>query len=371
MGTAWATVDLEAVAHNVATLVDLAAPAAVCAVVKADGYGHGAVPVAKAAVAAGATWLAVAHVGEGEALRSAGIDAPVLVLSEPEPDDLERVAMADLRVTLFSAAGVDAARSAAATSGRTIRVHLKVDTGMRRVGADPAEVLGLARSIVADPGLELEALWTHLAVADEPANPFTQTQLGRFQEAVDVLGAEGIDLPLRHAANSAGAIAHPAARFDLVRCGIAVYGIAPSPELAAQAAVLRPAMSLSARVSLVKTVRAGDAISYGLRHTFDHDTRVATLTIGYADGVRRDAFRVGVEVLLGGRRCPIVGTVTMDQIMVDCGEVDVSVGDEATLVGTQGTEHITAEEVAERLGTIGYEVVCGVGPRVERRWVGC
>jgi alanine racemase len=175
---------------------------------------------------------------------------------------------------------------------------------------------------------------------------------------------------LRHAANSAGAIAHPAARYDLVRCGIAVYGIAPSPSLAGQV-LLRPAMSLSARVTQVKTVAAGEAISYGLRHRFDHDATVATVSIGYADGVRRDLHQRGGEVLLDGRRCPIVGTVTMDQIMVDCTGVAVRVGDEAVLVGSQGGERITAEEVADHLDTIGYEVVCGVGPRVERRWTGC
>jgi alanine racemase len=366
MANAWATVDLDAIAANVDTLVRLVAPSAVCAVVKADGYGHGAVPVARAALEAGASWLAVAHVGEGERLREAGLDAPVLVLSEPEPSDFGRLVDAGLEVTLFSAAGVDAAAAAAARG--PLRAHLKVDTGMHRVGAQPDEVVPLARRIADTPGLELAALWTHLAVADEPDDPFTELQLRRYREALAALEAEGLAPPLRHAANSAGAIGHPEARFDLVRCGIAVYGLPPSPALDG-VVPLRPAMSLCARVSHVKTVAAGDAISYGQRHRFDHDARVATVTIGYADGVRRDLFQRGGEVLLHGTRCPIVGTVTMDQIMVECGDLPVQVGDEAVLFGTQGGATISVDEVAERLDTIAYEVICGVGPRVERRCV--
>ena len=367
MANAWARVDLDAVAANVAGLVRLVAPSEVCAVVKADGYGHGAVPVARAALEAGATWLAVAHVGEGERLREAGIDAPVLVLSEPEPGDVVEAVDAGLRVTVFSACGVEAAASVARPAS-PLPLHLKVDTGMHRVGAAPVEVVGLARRIVDSPGLVLEAVWTHLAVADEPTNDFTAEQLARYRHTLDELAAAGIDVPLRHAANSAGALVHPEARFDLVRCGIAVYGVAPSDALR-DTFPFRPAMSLAARVSHVKTVAAGEAISYGQRHRFDHPARVATVTIGYADGVRRDLSWRGGEVLLHGTRCPVVGTVTMDQIMVECGDLPVEVGDEAVLFGTQDGATIPVDEVAARLDTISYEVVCGVGPRVERRWL--
>src|SRR5690606_6779496 len=276
MANAWARVDLDAVAANVAGLVRLVAPSEVCAVVKADGYGHGAVPVARAALEAGATWLAVAHVGEGERLREAGIDAPVLVLSEPEPGDVGRAVDAGLCVTVFSACGVEAAASVARPAS-PLPLHLKVDTGMHRVGAAPVEVVGLARRIVDSPGLVLEAVWTHLAVADEPTNDFTAEQLARYRHTLDELAAAGIDVPLRHAANSAGALVHPEARFDLVRCGIAVYGVAPSDALR-DTFPFRPAMSLAARVSHVKTVAAGEAISYGQRHRFDHPARVATVT---------------------------------------------------------------------------------------------
>jgi alanine racemase len=366
MTNAWATVDLDAITANVERLAALVAPAEVCAVVKADGYGHGAVPVARAAARAGATWLAVAHVGEGEALRAGGIDLPVLVLSEAEPTQLDRLAAAHLSATVFSSEGIEAAAQAA-SAAKPIPVHLKVDTGMHRVGAHLRDAVPLAEQIVAAPGLELEAVWTHLAVADEPDNDFTATQIARYEQVLHDLAAVGLSPRLRHAANSAGAIAHPGARYDLVRCGIAIYGIPPSPALAG-AIPLEPAMSLSARVTQVKRVPAGDALSYGLQHRFDHDAKVATVAIGYADGVRRDLHRRGGVVLLSGRRCPIVGTVTMDQIMVDCGDVDVEVGDEAVLIGRQGDESVTAAEVAAALDTIGYEIVCGVGPRVERRW---
>lgn len=366
---AWADIDLDAVAANVVRLRELAAPAAVCAVVKAGGYGHGAAPVARAAIAAGAELLAVAQVPEGEALRAEGIDAPILLLSEPDRDQMDRVAAADLRVTLYTHGGIAAAAEAAMAAGTTLSVHLKVDTGMRRVGADPADALARATEIAAAPGLVLEGVYTHLAVADEPAHPFTAEQLRRYDAVLDELAAAGIAPALRHAANSAGTLAHPEARYDLVRCGIAVYGIAPSPEVGTHVG-LRPALTLRSEVSYVKRVGAGEGISYGLRHAVERDTTVATVTIGYADGVRRRLSEVGGEVLVGGRRRPILGTITMDQLMVDCGDVPVAPGDDVVLIGRQGEDEITVDEWAERLETIGYEIVCGIGPRVCRRWQG-
>ncbi len=363
MRPTWAEVDLGAVAHNVALLVERSAPAEVCAVVKADGYGHGAVPVAQAALGAGATWLAVALVEEAAELRAAGIDAPLLVLSEPRPEEFDEVADLALRVTLYTPEGV---RAAGAVGGR-LAVHLKVDTGMHRVGAQPQHVVALARSVVAAPSLELEALWTHCAVADEPERPFTAEQLTRFDAVLADLAAAGIEVPLTHAANSAGAIAHPAARRSLVRVGIAVYGIDPSPELAGMLA-LQPALRLRSEVSLVKRVAAGEGISYGLHHTFERDATVATVPVGYADGVRRRLGLLHQEVLVGGRRCPIVGVVTMDQLMVDCGDDPVAVGDEVVLLGRQGDDEVRATEWAAALDTIGYEITCALGPRVPRRY---
>ena len=213
MRPTWAEVDLGAVAHNVGLLVERAAPAAVCAVVKADGYGHGAVPVARAALEGGATWLAVALVEEAAVLRADGIDAPILLLSEARPDEMADVAALDLRATVYTATGV----AAAAATGAPLRLHLKVDTGMHRVGAAPEDAVALAQSIVGEPDLELEAVWTHCAVADEPEHPFTAEQLARFDDVLAALRVSGIEVPLTHAANSAGAIAHPAARRSLVR----------------------------------------------------------------------------------------------------------------------------------------------------------
>jgi alanine racemase len=361
---AWAEVDLDAIRHNVRVLRELSAPAELCAVVKADGYGHGAVAVARAALEGGASWLAVALVEEGVALRAAAIEAPVLVLSEPPADALGDVVAHRLVPTLYTAKGVEAAAGAAGTG--ILPVHVKVDTGMHRVGATADVAVALARAVADAPSLELQGFWTHLAVADEPDNEYTAGQLQRFEDARRRLADAGVVPELVHAANSAGAIAHPAARFDLVRCGIAIYGEAPSTEVGA-AIGLRPALSLKAGVSYVKPLAAGERVSYGLRWRAERDTVLATVPLGYADGVTRRLSAVGGEVLVGGRRCPIAGTVTMDQITIDCGpDATVAPGDEVVLIGRQGSEEITAADWAARLDTISYEVLCGIGPRVPR-----
>jgi alanine racemase len=366
---AWAEVDLDAVAHNVAQLRRAVAPAAVWSVVKADGYGHGAVAVSRAALGAGAAALAVALVEEAVALRRAGVDAPLLVLSEAPPHQHDDVVRWELRPVVYSPTGIDAL-AARAGPGRSVRVHLKVDTGMHRVGARPADAVALAEQVVDAPGLELEGVMTHLAVADEPDDPYTDQQLDAFDDVLRGLRAAGIDPPLVHAANSAGGLAHPRARYSLVRAGIATYGIAPGPGVRAHAAGLQSVLTLRARVSFVKRVAAGARISYGLRHQFERDATVATVPLGYADGVPRRLSSVGGEVLIGGRRRPITGVVTMDQLMVDCGDDAVAVGDEVVLLGVQGDERVTADEWAERLGTIAYEITCGIGARVPRVHVG-
>jgi alanine racemase len=237
---------------------------------------------------------------------------------------------------------------------------------MHRVGARPDEAASLARLVHDTPSLHLEGLWTHLAVADDPDDPYTAEQLERFEDLRSRLAAAGVVPDVVHAANSAGAIAHPAARYDVVRCGIALYGEAPSAALAGHID-LQPAMSLKARVSFVKRVPAGARISYGLRYTAPVETTIATVPLGYADGLVRRSFDVGGEVLVNGRRCPLAGVVTMDQVMVDCGpDAHVEPGDEVVVIGAQGGGAITAHEWAERLGTISYEVLCGIGPRVPR-----
>ena len=369
MPRAWAEVSLGAIAANVEALRRAAAPAEVCAVVKADGYGHGAAPVARAALQAGAAWLAVAQVPEATELRDAGIEAPILLLSEPRPDEVDEALAARVRVTVYTADMVERLARADAERGvPPVAVHLKVDTGMHRVGAAPEDLVGLAKAVAAQPSLVLESVWTHCAVADEPGNPFTALQLERYEAALADVAAAGIEVPLRHAANSAAAIAHPASRYDLVRRGIAVYGIPPAPALDG-AVPLEPAVRLATEVSLVKPVRAGEAVSYGLIDPLSSDSRVATLPIGYADGVHRALGGLRQDVLIRGRRCPMVGVVTMDQVMVDVGpDSDVAQGDEAVLLGAQGGERITPDDWAAALGTISYEVVCAIGARVERRY---
>jgi len=370
---AWAEIDLEAIAHNVGVVRRAVAPSAVWAVVKADGYGHGAADVARTALAAGAEGLCVALVEEGIALRKAGIVAPILLLSEQPPEQAEEIVAYGLQPTVSSAEGVVALSLAASANPQNgpIRLHLKIDTGMHRAGVQPSGAVALVEEIGNHAGLRLASVFTHLAMADEPNASANELQIRRFDAALDAIRAAGHSVPLVHIANSAAALALPAAHRDLVRLGIAMYGIEPGPGVVDLCSDLRPALSLHARVSAVRTVAAGEGVSYGLRHLFDRDTLVATVPIGYADGVPRRLFGTGGEVLIHGARRPIVGVVTMDQLMVDCGDLAVAVGDEVVLLGAQigaaGQDAIPAEEWAARLGTIGYEIVCGISKRITRR----
>lgn len=369
---AWAEVDLGAIRHNAGLLSRLAAPALLCAVVKADGYGHGAVEVSRAALAGGATWLAVALVEEGRELRAAGIAAPVLILSEPPPEAMTEVVAAGLTPTIYTRAGLLSLTRAVATGSperdRPFPVHVKVDTGMHRVGAAPDEAVSLATAVAQDPLLELDGFWTHLAVSDETENPFTSVQVERYEATLDRLAAAGVRPRLRHVANSAGTLWHDA-RFDMVRCGIALYGLSPD-DSGPPVEGLIPALSIKARVSYAKPVAASERLSYGLRYELVGDSVVATVPLGYADGVPRMLSANGGEVLLDGRRCPIAGTVTMDQILVDCGAGSrVSERDEVVLIGAQGDERIGAWEWARASGTIAYEIVCGISKRVPRVYV--
>lgn len=366
---AWAEMDLDAVASNVARIGAVVAPARVCAVVKADGYGHGAVPVARAALAGGASHLGVALAEEGHELRQAGVEAPVLILSEPPAPAMGLVVEDGLTPAIYTEAGLAALIRAAAGTRRPVPVHLKLDTGMHRVGAEPATFARLAQAVVAEPALVLEGAFTHLAVADEPDHPFTGAQLARFDAAVADLAGRGIRPAVLHAANSAGALFHPGARYDMVRAGIAIYGLAPASALRddPRASWLTPSLSLKARVSYVKEVDAGERLSYGLRYQLAERSVVATVPIGYADGVARRLSQVGAEVIIGGRRAPVAGTVTMDQLLVDCGPgAPVRSGDEVVLIGRQGDQEISAWEWAERLGTIAYEVTCALTGRLPR-----
>ena len=373
---AWAEIDASAITSNVALLCRVVAPSRLCAVVKADGYGHGSVAVSRAALAGGAAMLAVALVEEAVTLREAGIDAPVLLLTEAPPGGIGEFCAIGGTPTVYSEPGIALAAGAAARLGRPVAVHLKVDTGMHRVGADAAEVPALADLVAGSDALTLGGLWTHFAVADDLDDAFTATQIDRFDAAVEAVRAAGGSPAMLHTANSAGAIAHPRSRYDLVRCGIACYGYAPSAQVGRVLAgllgpgeALRPALCLKARVHRVRRLAAGERTSYGRNYELGGDALVATVPLGYADGLRRALGSAGGEVLIGGRRRRIAGTVTMDQLLVDCGTDDVRAGDEVVLIGRQGSAEITADEWAERLGTIVYEILCGIGPRVPRRVV--
>jgi alanine racemase len=366
----WAEIDLGAVRANVRTLRAVVQPASVLAVVKADGYGHGAVPVARAALDAGAEQLGVALVEEGVELRDAGIDAPVLVLSEPVPEAASTVVARGLTPVVYTTSGVDAlAKAVAHHDAMPLPVHLKVDTGMHRVGCPPEDAVDLATHVLDRPELRLAGVCTHFAVADEPGNEYTCAQRSRFEEVLQELRERRIPTGIVHASNTAAAMAVADARYDMVRVGIGVYGIAPAPAFE-HCVPLVPAMALKARVSYVQALAAGARVSYGLRYETGRPTRIATVPIGYADGVPRELAHHGAEVLVRGRRCPIAGTVTMDQLMVDVGDAPVEVDDEVVLIGRQGEHEILASEWAERVGTIAYTIVCGIGPRVPRRYLG-
>ncbi|HTL84120.1 MAG TPA: alanine racemase [Acidimicrobiia bacterium] len=365
----WAEIDLDAIRANVGAFASRVAPASVCAVVKADGYGHGAVEAGAAAIAGGADCLAVALVEEGVELRAAGLTAPILVLSEPVPEAAESVVAHGLTPVVYTTGGIDALAKAAASAGTTLPVHLKIDTGMHRVGAEPSRAIELARHVLEAEHLELGGVCTHFAVADEPGNDYTDVQRTQFEQVLAELRGAGIAAGTVHACNSAAALTAPDARYDMVRIGIGIYGVPPAPALAS-ALEFRPAMALKARVSYVKQLPAGSRVSYGLRYELPEAARIATVPAGYADGVPRELSLHGGEVLIRGRRFPIVGTVTMDQFMVDAGDAVVEVGDDVVLLGTQGAETITAEEWAEHMSTIAYTIVCGVGPRVPRVYGG-
>jgi alanine racemase len=365
---ALARVSTAAVERNCAHLRSLLAPdTRLCAVVKADGYGHGAVECARAARAGGASWLAVATADEARALRGAGIDGPLLVMGALTAGESATALAAEADVVAWEPAFLDALAARGGEAGRPARVHVKLDTGMGRLGtAEPERARALARMAAADDRLELVGLMTHFATADELGDDYFPAQLRRFAAVADELRAAHPGL-LVHAANSAAAYRDAASHFDMARCGIAVYGLDPFQEDPA-ARGLEPALALEAAVGAVRRFEPGWSAGYGRRWRASGPTWVATLPIGYGDGWRR-ALGNGCDVLVGGRRRPLVGTVSMDNVTVDLGpETDVEAGDVAVLIGAQGGERILCEEVAGRLGTINYEVTCGLTARVPRAY---
>lgn len=354
----WAEIDLDAIASNVRAIRSLLAPGLrFMAVVKADGYGHGAVPVARAAVGAGAEWLGVATVGEGLALRKAGLEAPLLVLGSAVPEEVPEAARADLSLTVTSMDALGALLRA----GRRARLHLKIDTGMTRLGVQPAEVAAVLRRL-AKAGMRLEGVCTHLATADDADHTYAREQLNRFDQALPAVRRK-FPKAIVHAANSAGALGHPRARYDLVRIGLALYGLYPAGHFA-EKVKLRPAMRVLSRVVRTMRVPPGTAVSYGATYRVLRPSTVATVACGYADGYPRLA-GLNAEAALGGERVHVAGRVCMDHLMLDAGDRPVRVGDEVELFGRE----VPADEVAEWAHTIAYEITCGVGPRVPRVYV--
>jgi len=358
---AQARVNLAAIERNCRRLAGALAPgAALGAVVKANGYGHGAAPAARAALAGGASWLCVATADEAAELRASSIAARILVMGALAPAELDVALEARADVVAWDGRFV---AEVAARSRRPVGVHVKLDTGMGRLGTRDAAVAdAIAAEIARTPGLELAGAMTHMATSDDDPE-FMAVQLERFREWAGPLGARQRDLVV-HAANSGATLRGPDAHFDLVRCGIAIYGLDPF-HLDAEGQQLEPALELTSYVAAVKAVAPGDSVGYGRRFVAEEDGWVATVPIGYGDGVRR-AFTNNLEVLIGGRRRPVVGAVSMDNVTVLLEGPDVAVGEPVTLIGRQGKEHLSAEELARRIDTINYEIVCGITARVPR-----
>jgi alanine racemase len=369
-GPARAGVELTAIRDNVALLRDHAGGAAVMAMVKADGYGHGAVPAARAALAGGATWLGVAILPEALALRAAGIEAPILVALGTPGEPYEQGVARDIDLTAGTAGLLEEIAAAAALAGKTARVHLKADTGMSRGGAGPGDWPRLVDAALAAESagrIKVAGLFSHFACADEPGHPSIRRQLGAFSDAVELAEKAGLRPEVRHLSNSAATLTLPEARFDLVRPGIAIYGHSPIPS--AGTFGLRPAMTLTARVALAKRVPAGSGVSYGHTYRTAAETTLALVPAGYGDGVPRHGSN-RIEVLAAGRRRRVAGRVCMDQFVVDVGDDPIAAGDEVVLFGPGDRGEPTAQDWADAIGTISYEIVTRIGPRVPRAYEG-
>jgi len=369
---AWAEIDLRAVGHNMREIRRIVRPETeIMAVLKANAYGHGAVQLAPVVLREGATRLGVATLGEALQLRADGIAAPILIMGYIPADQTETAIDGGITLTVYTPEMAAAVSRAAEKRGTRAAVHVKIDTGMSRIGFLPGpQAVRQIAAIAKMPGILLEGAFTHFAVADLRDKTFSREQWDRFRRLLHDLEAAGVQVPIRHAANSAAIIDLPETHLDMVRAGIVLYGLYPSDEVSRDRISLQPAMSLKAQVSFVKTVPAGTSVSYGRRFVTAGDAVIASLPLGYADGISR-ALSNRAEILLHGRRLRVAGTICMDQFMVDASRVpEVRLGDEAVLIGCQGGESISVEEMAGLLGTINYEVVCMISERIPRRYIG-
>jgi len=363
----WAEIDLGAIAHNVREIRKITAKnAKICAVVKADAYGHGAVPVARTVLQAGATLLAVAIVNEALELRQAGFTVPILILGYTPEHQAAVLVNQDITQTIFSIDQAQAISAAAVVAGKIANVHIKIDTGMGRIGIRPEEAGVFAAAVASLPGIRIEGVFSHFATADSSDKRFTYEQYKRFTVGLQFIEAKGITIPIRHIANSAAILDLPDMHLDMVRAGIILYGLWPSSEVT-QPIELRTAMKLKAEVSYAKDMPAQATISYGRTYCTERPSRIATLPLGYADGWTR-LLANKASVSIRGQRAPLVGRVCMDQCMIDVTDIlGVVPGDEVLLFGDKD---LPVEEVAGHIGTINYEIVCMVGKRVPRVYVG-
>ncbi|MDD4360078.1 MAG: alanine racemase [Syntrophaceticus sp.] len=364
----WAEIDLKALENNVRELRRVIAPdAQMMAIVKANGYGHGVEPVSRVALQSGASWIGVALLQEAILLREKGINAPILILGYTPIEDLTDVISNDISQTIFTWEDALAAATVAKRLGKKARVHVKIDTGMERLGFTPnADTVDLICRLAHLPGLDVEGIYTHFATADEADKTFAEEQFARFQQLLKQLAARHVYIRWRHCANSAAILDLPYTHLDMVRPGITIYGIYPSTDVRHDLVRLTPVMTLKANVAFVKEVPERCSISYGRTFYTIERTNIATVPLGYGDGYSRLLSNRG-EVLVRGVRAPVVGRVCMDQLMIDVGHIPgVRQGDEVVLLGSQGEETITVDELAEQMGTINYEVLCLISERVPR-----
>jgi alanine racemase len=368
-----AIIDLDAIRANVALLKQRAGDAELMAVVKADGYGHGAVPSAAAAVDGGATWLGVATAAEALEVRAAAVETPMLAWLLDPADDWDALAAAAVDVGVSAPWALERAVAAAAVTGRPTRVHLKIDTGLGRAGSQPRDwpsLLDAAAKAQADATVEVVGIWSHLAYADSPSHPTIAAQQRVFDEALEVASAAGVRPQVRHLANSAATLRLPHTHYDLVRPGVAVYGLSPGPEVGTTVELgLTPAMTLRSQLALAKRVPPGHGVSYAHRYTTTTETTLALVPVGYAAGVPRHLTNLG-EVAVNGRRYRVAGTVCMDQFVIDVGDDEVAAGDEVVLFGPGTAGEPTADDWANAIGTINYEIVTRVASRVPRVYRG-
>lgn len=362
----WAEVNLAAIQHNIKEIKGkVQGKAKICAVVKANAYGHGVIAVAKTAIEAGADYLAVAILNEALELRQAGFLEPILILGFTPLEQADQVVAHDIEQAVFTMEAAEELSKAAALQNKIAKIHLKVDTGMSRIGIIPQQAGDLASQIQAMPNIEIVGMFSHFATADSADKSFAYEQLAKFKTAIASVESKGIDIPIKHIANSATILEIPEAHFDMVRAGVILYGLWPSDEVKKDID-LRPAMQLRAKVAYVKTMPANRGISYGQIFRTARESKIATIPIGYADGWTR-MLTGKVRVQVNGKLVPIVGKICMDQCMADVTDIgEVKVGDEVVLFGS---DQVTIDDIANLLGTINYEIVCMVGKRVPRVYI--